>query len=248
MSAARLAVPAALFACLAHGDDEKEPPKVLRYRIEVLYTMHKSVDTDEKLERIRALVRKAYPEAKFEDVSVEERKIYFGTYRDRLLATVGKSWEGVVKAAGADPDPDKRDEALRAKLADSGYELVKEQVAREVELRAVYAFLHSQAKDDVSLKVIFDRLKAKDDPKDPVCATEPGKGLLVYRDFGGKPLSGDELTEIEDGGVKFGFSFKPRVTGVALGGDELPKMSRKADTLGDEGHGRQIFRLVSVEE
>ena len=100
----------------------------------------------------------------------------------------------------------------------------------------------------IAHNVIFDRLKAKDDPKDPVCATEPGKGLLVYRDFGGKPLSGDELTEIEDGGVKFGFSFKPRVTGVALGGDELPKMSRKADTLGDEGHGRQIFRLVSVEE
>jgi hypothetical protein len=44
--------------------------------------------------------------------------------------------------------------------------------------------------------------------------------------------------------VKFGFSFKPRVTG--LGETDLPKKSRKADTLGDEGHGRQFFRLLEV--
>jgi hypothetical protein len=49
---------------------------------------------------------------------------------------------------------------------------------------------------------------------------------------------------IEDSGVKFGFSFLPRVTG--LGTEDLPKQSYKADTFGEEGHGRQIFRLVAV--
>ncbi|MFI5403661.1 MAG: hypothetical protein ACHQ1G_12055 [Planctomycetota bacterium] len=235
----------ALIVCCVFGGDEvsKEKP-VRRFQIELLYTIHTSVDTDAKLERIRALVLKIYPRAKFKEVSVEDRRTYFATYRDRLLATVGKSWTDVVKAAGADPDFKKWDEALRARLLDNGYQLVKDQVSREVELRSIYEFFWLQAKDEESLKATFDQLKERDDPKDPVCGTEPGKTLVVFRDFGGKGLTGKELEEIEDGGVKFGLSFKPRVTG--LGTDELPKMSRKADTLGDEGHGRQIFRLVAV--
>jgi hypothetical protein len=132
----------------------------------------------------------------------------------------------------------------RQRIIDYGYVIVKDQVGREVTLRSVYEFLYGQAKDNVSLKEMFDRLKANDDPLNPVCGMEPGKGLLVYRDFDGKALSGDELQEIEDSGVKFGFSFKPRVTG--LGDTDLPKMSRKPDTLGDEGHGRQFFRLLEV--
>jgi hypothetical protein len=67
----------------------------------------------------------------------------------------------------------------------------------------------------------------------------------VFSDFGGKGLTGQELTEIEDRGVKFGFSFKPRVT--SLGTEDLPKLAPKADTLGSEGDGRQIVRLVAVE-
>jgi len=225
-----------------HGGDAEEP--VRRFRIEVLYTIHAKIDTDQKLDRVRRIVLKAYPEARFAEDSSEERRIYFGTYRDRLLGMAGAKWDDIVKKVGADPDPKKWDDALRVKLTDCGYAIAKDQVNREVALRAVYYFLHSQAKDDVSLKVIFDKLKAKDDPKDPICSTEPGKGLLVYRDFNGKPLSGNELTEIEDSGVKFGISFKPRVTG--LGDTDLPKMSSRADTLGDEGHGRQIFRLLEV--
>lgn len=205
----------------ARAGDEAKP--VRRYQIELLYTVHASVDTDEKLERIRALVLKIYPRAKFDEVSVEDRKNYFGTYRDRLFATVGK-----------------------AEVLHKGYELVKDQVRREVELRSIYRFLWLQAKDEESLKKTFDQLREKDDPKVPVCGTEPGKTLIVYRDFGGKGLSGAELQEIEDSGVKFGPSFRARVLGV--GTNDLPKLGLKADTFGQEGHGRQIFRLVAVTE
>jgi hypothetical protein len=121
---------------------------------------------------------------------------------------------------------------------------VKDQVGREVELRSIYDFLFEQARNDVSLKELYEKLKANDDPQNPVCSTEPGKGLIVYRDFDGKALSGDELQEIEDSGVKFGISFRPRVTG--LGDTDLPKKSPKVDTLGNEGHGRQFFRLLEV--
>lgn len=211
--------------CCAHGGEGEEQPKpVRRFQIEVLYTIHARLDTDEKLERIRALVLKAYPDAKFGDVSDADRRVYYGTYRDRLLVMCGRP----------------------AGPAEDGYEVTKAQVLREVTLRSIYEFLHGQARDDESFKEIFEKLKAKDDPKDPVCATEPGKGLVIYRDFGGKPLSGDELTEIEDGGVKFGFSFKARVFG--LGDVDLPKKSPKADGLGEGWGGRQIFRLVTVEK
>jgi hypothetical protein len=70
------------------------------------------------------------------------------------------------------------------------------------------------------------------------------KPVRRFQIDGGKGLTGKELGEIEDAGVKFGMMFKPRVTG--LGTDELPKVSRKADGLGQEWEGRQIFRLVAV--
>jgi hypothetical protein len=130
MSAARLALPVALLSCLARGEEGKDQPqRQWRYRIEVLYTVHACVDTDEKLERIRALVKKAYPDATFAEVSVVERKVYYGTYRDRLLRMAGEK-------VPANPQ----------EVARSGYEMVKGQVAREVELRAIYEFLHARAK------------------------------------------------------------------------------------------------------
>jgi hypothetical protein len=208
-----------------HGGDAEQP--VRRYRIEILYTIHARVDSDAKLERLRHLVLAVYPDAKFEEPSIPDCKIYYGTFRDRLLAQTG------LNASD-----------LRKKGMAYGYDVVKEQVRREVRLRAIYDFLHAQAKDGVSLKVIFDKLKAKDDPKDPVCSTEPGKGLLVYRDFEGKPLSGAELAEIEDSGVKFGIGFRVRV--AALGDTGLPKVCDRAYPLGDEGDGRQAFRLLEV--
>lgn len=238
MRSERVAWALAAIVCCAHGGEgEEQQEPVRRFQIEVLYTIHARLDTDEKLDRIRALVLKAYPDAKFGEVGIADQKVYFGTFRNRLLRMAGA-------AVPAGPWPE--DAALREKLLDEGFAVVKAQVNREVTLRSIYEFLHEQARDDVSLKEIFEKLKAKDDPKDPVCSTEPGKGLVVYRDFGGKPLSGDELTEIEDGGVKFGFGFRPRVTG--LGDTDLPKMSRKADGLGAEWEGRQIFRLVAVKK
>jgi hypothetical protein len=280
-----------------------------RFRIELFYTIHGNVDSEEKLERIKTVVTKAYPDAKFPEINVAERKTYYGTYRDRLLEMAGetlatvtdkvqqqepkkeepgkpeepagtpgetekpdepgaKPEEGEKKPDEApkpeepkpeepkaeepkpeapkpeEPKPTEPSDELREKINRFGYEIVKEQVAREVAVRTIYDFLLDQTRDNVSFKEMFEKLRANDDPGNPVCGTEPGKGLLMYRDFDGKALSGDELQEIEDSGVKFGFSFRPRVTG--LSDADLPKKSRKADTLGDAGHGRQIFRLLEV--
>jgi len=279
-----------------------------RFLIELLYTIHSKIDTDEALGRIRDLVLRAFPEAKFEEPNIADRKSYYGNYKNRLLATAGESLESVTKKvrasepqagdgskpdepakpdeAGANPREKKPDEpakpgekkpddtaapnggappgpapagqppaeekkpeptlspAMQEKINLYGYQIVKDQVGREVTLRTIYDFLHAQTKDKVSLKDLYEKLKAVDDPQNPICSTEPGKGLIEYRDFDGKPLTAEELEEIEDSGVKFGFSFKPRVT--RLNDADLPKMEAKADTLGDEGHGRQMFRLLEV--
>lgn len=213
-----------------HGGDDSNV--VRRRQIEVLYTMHTSVDTDAKLERIRALVMRAYTNAEFAEASAEDRRMYYAMHRDRLLRVVGAS-------------PPAGDDAARHEwLMTRGYELAKAQVDREVTLRSIYQFLHAQAKDDQSLKTTFDRLKEKDDPKNPVCGTEPGKTPVVYRDFGGRKLTVQELTEVEDSGVKFGPSFKNRVVG--MGDTGIPRKGPKADGLGAEWEGRQIFRLVAV--
>jgi hypothetical protein len=211
------------------GGDAEEP--VRRFRIELIYTLHTAVDTDAKLDRIRAVVLKAHPNAKFEETSAEDRWAYYGVYRDRLLRMAGAS----LPAA----DDPARDEWFRTK----GYEIAKAQVNREVALRSIYQFLlHTQAKDDVSLKTIFDRLKVNDDANSPVCGTEPGK-TIVYRDFGGRGLTGEDLDAIEDGGVRFSASFRLRVA-AAL--DGAPRLCPKAFGLGEEGEGRQIFRLVAA--
>lgn len=267
--------------------DKFRNPK--RYRIEILYTIHGNIDTDEKLARIQGLVQKAFPEAKLPEPSIHDRRTYYGTYRDRLLEMAGETLASVTskvqqqQSGGTQPPepppapppppdkpkeedpkpadpgaPDKPPEEEKkdpkppdplpapppALVAQYGYDIVKAQVAREVAVRVVYEFLYRQTRDDVSFKELYEKLRAHDDPAQPVCATEPGKGLIVYRDFDGKALSGDELQEIEDSGVKFGFSFKPRVTGV--GETDLPKRAQKPDTLGDAGHGRQLLRVLEV--
>jgi hypothetical protein len=102
-------------------------PTVFRYRFEVLYTMHASVDTDAKVARVAALVMKAYPGAKIEEGSAEDRRGYFLICRDRLLRRVGKNWVDLAKEAGADPDPKKEDTAVYERLVDHAYALVKDQ-------------------------------------------------------------------------------------------------------------------------
>jgi hypothetical protein len=123
------------------------------------------------------------------------------------------------------------------------YQIASNQLDYEVRLRSVYEFLHTQSRDNVSLKEIYDRLAKHDDPGNPVCATEAGKGLIVFLD-GSTLRTIDEIADLEDSGVKFGFSFRPRVTN--LRDTDLPKRAPKADTLGDMGHGRQILRLLEV--
>lgn len=284
-----------------------------RFRLEMFYTIHSKLD-DAALQRIEGLVKKAYPEAKFEEVNILDRRTYYGLYKNRLLEAAGSSVAKVEKdvreegkpaevpgkpdgepkpgeqggekaqeppkepgkqddpgaqappakpgddpaappggaapgqanpqnpAPPAQPDP-AADAALREKMLKFGYEVTKDQVGREVALRSVYRFLHDQTKDTVSLKEIYDRLKAQDDPEHPICATEPGQGLIVFLD-GSKGRTGEEIQEIEDSGVKFGFSFRVKVSNVS--GPDLPKMNSNADTLGDEGHGRQMFRLLEI--
>jgi len=239
-----------------------------RYKLEVLYTIHAKVDTEEAQARIEELFSKAYPGAgELPEVQVKEQRDYYRLYEDRLLEMAGSSREQVsaevkeaekedegepgeeepAEEAGEEEDepaPASENAALRQKMVEFGYQIVKDQIRREVWVRKFYEFLQERARDNVSLKEIYDQLKAHDDPQNPICSTTPGEGLIVYRDFGGEALTGDELQEIEDSGVKFGFSFLPRVTG--LGDTDLPRKGRKADTLGDAGHGRQILRLLEV--
>ncbi len=217
-----------LVADSIRGDEARKP--VRRYRIEVLYTMHTSVDTNEKLALVRKLVRSAYPEARFTEASAEERRVYYEAYGGRLLRMAGVA-------------PPATEDAARLKWIDTeGYDVVKAQVDREVALRSFYDFLLTQAKDDVSLRTVFDRLKGKDAADTPICGTEPGR-TLVYRDFGGKPLTGDELANIQDGGVKFSSNFRMRVVWL---GEDAPRIIPRAHGLGDNGEGRFILRLIEV--
>ena len=138
-------------------------------------------------------------------------------------------------------------QALRDALADRGFAIVQDQIDRELRVRGMYEWFATEARkagNKTSLKVLFDTLAKHDDAENPVCATEPGKGLIVYRDFGGQYLSREELENLEDSGVKFTHNFPFRVN--QLGDTDLPKLYHKADVLGYLGHGRQIFRLLDV--
>ena len=206
-----------LVLCCVYGDDKKTQPT--RYKIEVLYTIHKNLRTDADVQRIVGLFGKTWPKL----VSrlkpwARDMRDYFEIYRDRLLGQ-----ERSLKAARRAND----------------------QVVRELKVRCVYQLLHSEAKKDEakSLKVLFEKLRKHDDPKKPVCSTEAGRGLIVYREFP-DGLTGAELENLEDSGVKFTHNFRARVT--QLGSTNLPRLGRKADVLGKAGHGRQIVRLLEV--
>jgi len=156
---------------------------------------------------------------------------------------------------GAPPEEPEEDEAspeddsaeLREAIYERGYEIVADQVRRELKVRGMFQWFHDVARragEKTSLKKLFDQLRKHDDPESAVCSAEIGKGLLVYLDFDGKHLTGEEIEEIEDRGVKFTHNFRLRVSQV--GDTDLPKLSKKADVLGGAGHGRQIFRLLDV--
>jgi hypothetical protein len=227
-----------LVLCCVYGDDKKTKPT--RYRIEVLYTIHKNVRTDVDIQRIVDLFGRTWPELDLSrlEPNVRDMRDYFGIYRDRLLEQEGSSWEKVLEEFT-------KDQAARRALFEHAFSIAKDQVARELKVRGMYQWFHSEARKDEtkSLKDLFEKLQKRDDPKKPVCSTEAGRGLIVYREFL-DGLTGDELENIEDSGVKFTHNFRARVT--RIGHTDLPKLARRAAVLGADGHGRQIVRLLEV--
>jgi len=157
--------------------------------------------------------------------------------------------EGEDEKAGADDEKEEAadllDPAARQAMIAHAYTIVKNQIARELRVRGMYQWFRDEAgkHESKSLKVLFDKLREHDDKENPVCATEPGKGLIVYREFP-DGLTGKEVEELEDSGVKFTHNLRARVT--QMGDTDLPKVERKADVLGMAGHGRQIMRLLEV--
>ncbi|MHC4819318.1 MAG: hypothetical protein ACYTF8_14840, partial [Planctomycetota bacterium] len=243
-----------------------------KYVIELLYTVHKSVMTDEDVDRVVALFSRTYPKLDVRklDPSIKDMKDFFDIYRDRLLEQEGTSWRKVVddydeeeeeekgdtpvkegdeegkdESGAEDEKKGELDPVVRQAMMAHAYTIVKDQIARELKIRGMYQWFRDEAakNETKSLKVLFDKLNAHDDKKDPVCTTEPGKGLIVYREFPAG-LSGEELEKIEDRGVEFTHNFRARVT--QMGDTDLPKVARKADVLGMAGHGRQITRLLEV--
>jgi TolB protein len=215
-----------------------------RYRIEVLYTIHKNVRTPEAYQRIQDLFGKTWPGLDLSKLEprIRDLKDYSGIYRDRLLRREGHSWND-MKATSAPTD-----DASRAALLERAFSIVKDQATRELKVRGMYQWFRDQAGKDgsKSLRELFDKLKKHDDADNPVLATEPGQGLIVYRDFGGEPLTGEDLQNIEDSGIKFTHNFAIRVKRLA--DNDLPKVARRADVLGASGHGRQIVRLLAIIE
>jgi hypothetical protein len=226
-----------LVLCCVYGDDKKTQPT--RYKIEVLYTIHKNVRTDVDTQRIVDLFGRTWPRLDLSrlEPSVQEMIDYFGIYRDRLLEQEGSSWKKVLEEF---------EKAVRpAPLFEGAFTIVKDQVARELKVRGMFQWFHAEARKDEtkSLKDLFEKLRKHDDPKKPACSTEAGRGLIVYREFA-NGLTGDELENLEDSGVKFTHNFRARV--VQVGSTNLPRLARKADVLGAAGQGRCIMRLLEV--
>ncbi|MEM8884142.1 MAG: hypothetical protein AAGD14_08750 [Planctomycetota bacterium] len=153
-------------------------------------------------------------------------------------------------------DPDKNDEpnavdaaarnlAIQTALRDIGSELCRPRVIRELELRRIFRLMHNDAFDNPneSLKKIYDRLVAVDDPENPLCSTEPGKGLFVYRKPE-KELTREEIQDLEDGSHTFGLHVAVRITPASA--EKLPYVSRSAEPLGTFVEGRMFLRVTKV--
>jgi len=202
---------------------------------------------------------------------------YFNLYRDRLLEEFGrtlKDMDAELEAEDGDEpgqkepgekgdekpddgnedgekegDSDEEDDpALRKARIAMARTILNDQATAEVWLRGMMHHLRDRAARDEtkSLREIFSEFKKHDDPENPICSEEAGKGLLVYREF--DQVTGDELSEISDGGQPFTFNFRHRVTSTAAAMKEgRPHVSAPVDNiLGDQGHGRQFIRLTRV--
>ncbi len=214
----RLAVMFLLLLAPAQG---KTPP---RFELEVLYVIHSKL-TAEGYKRIEMLFSKVFPDLDLTKLKPddEDMRVHYKLYRDRLLG-------GAVP--GTDP-----------KLVDDekGFKLVKDQTDRELRVRGILSYLLKEARREGSVKAVFDRFVGKDDSKRPICATESGKGLIVYRYI---TATASGLEDLKDSGVRFGRDFRQSVLRDARGA--LPAFGSRAWLLGPAGHGRCIYRLLKV--
>ena len=240
-----------------------------RYRFEMFYTMHRRMPDDAEYKRIKDLFFRVFPQLSpklLEPDQAEELqnlREYYGNYKERLLEQAAERWVEAEKARleerlkqqqEADPEGTaktieelRNDPQVQASLDEAGFDLVRDQVAREIKLRGMMWHLRDQAAKDPSrsLKDTFDLLVAQDDPDNPVCSTEPGKGLIVFRSYADQPLTGDELSDLTDGSERFTVNFRHRLT--SIGTEDLPKLSPQAHTFGEQANGRVVVRLIEVE-
>jgi hypothetical protein len=234
----------------------------------MFYLMHRNIVDAAQYQRVEDLFFKAFPQLPREQLELKRDQYsqvpeYFGNYKERLLDQAAEAWLEKEKAhleaklkerqeADAENAPKsieeaKNDPAIQESLHEAGLELLRPQIIREIMLRGMFWHLRDQAAKDPakSLKETFDLLVAHDDPEDPICSTEPGKGLIVYRTFTDSPITGDEISDLSDGGERFTHNLRNRIT--SMGTEGLPKLSPQAHTMGELAHGRVVIRLVEVE-
>jgi len=211
---------AVLGLCLLPAAAEDESPP--RYEVEVLYVIHRNV-TAVNYRRLEALFAKAYPKFDLTLLAPGQRwrSDYYAIFRDRLL-----------EEAGVDPSQ-----------RDRGFKLVRDQIDRELQVRAMFDHFLAEGRREGSLKAVFDHLVGKDDPKHPVCAAVPGGALLVYRRVTDTEKG---LEGLVDGNVRFGREFTHRV--IRIPPTDGQGFTKSPFVLGTAGQGRQIFRVVKVLE
>lgn len=244
-----------------------------RFKFEVLYVLYKNIGSDDGLQRILGLFGKTWPNLDLNRLKPSAKEIddYFriSGMRERLLATkgmkitdvkVGEPSKETVPPGPGEPAKDGEkppgegekppaeplvDPALEKARDEKARDLVQDQIIREIQLRGMMQFMRDEAGKDEkkSLRSLYDQLKANDDPGSPVCATEAGKGLIVYREFL-DGLSVDEMKDLEDSGIKFSFNFSLRITSTP--DKDLPRVGQKSDLLGPEGDGRMIWRVLEL--
>ncbi|MHC4931952.1 MAG: hypothetical protein ACYTGV_07175 [Planctomycetota bacterium] len=213
----------------------------LRYEVEVLYCMHHRL-TEEAYGRIESLFHRTWPDLDLSRLEPTRKSMreYFGIYLNRLLEQAGTSWKK-IQAEVLEGRP--LDGKGRQECFSRGFDLLKQQVERELRVRGIFWYLRDQAAKDPSksLSVLFAKMKEEDDSG--VCSTTPGEGLIVYRRIPDS-LNYRELTNLEDDGVKFTVDFAIRVAQLAR--SVPPRLSQKADVLGTAGQGRVVCRLTGV--
>jgi hypothetical protein len=213
-----------------------------RYEIELLYVVHKRL-TRANCNHLESAVAEIWPGFDRRKLTPSQKQIqdYFRRYRDRLLGQAGTSWARIMARLGAGSPPDAR---LVRLCNDRAFEIVEDQLVRELRTRGVFVWLRDQAaKEEMkSLTNLYDTVRKKVGHRD-LLTRVPGWGAIVCRSFPAALLE-LELETIEDSGVVFGPKFRSRI--VAAGEERLPRVGSTADLIGSSGQGRVIWRLIRV--